>query len=142
MTFARKGKALLVAASVVVIAAVVAAVVVEPPEQARKKRLDDRRLQDLSTIETVVNEYWKRQQTLPPTLDALQSAGLNASIADPETKQPYEYLPLSERSYRMCASFAFETGNDRHRPWPARAAEWSHKAGRYCFERTVREKSG
>jgi hypothetical protein len=142
MTFANKGKALLVAAGVAVVAAVVAAIVIEPPEQARKKRLDDRRVQDLWQIESVVNEYWKRQQKLPPALNTLQSAGLKASIVDPETNLPYEYTPLSEQSYRICANFSFETGNARHRPWPVQAAEWSHTAGRHCFERTVRQRPG
>jgi hypothetical protein len=142
MTFANKGRALLVAAGVVVIAAVVAAIVVEPPEQARKKRLDDRRVQDLLTIETVVNEYWKRQQKLPASLVALQTSGLKASIDDPETNVAYEYLPLSEKSYRVCANFALETGNAGRRPWPANTVEWSHNAGRQCFERTLRQGPG
>ena len=140
MTFANKGKALLAAAGVAVIAAVVAAILIEPPEQARKKRLDDRRVHDLWQIESVVNEYWKRQQKLPPALNVLQSVGLQASTVDPESNLPYGYTPLSEQSYRLCANFSFESGNERHRPWPTQAAEWSHAAGQYCFERTAGQK--
>ena len=142
MSFVKKGKGLLIAASVAVVAAIVAAIVIEPPAHARKKRLDDRRVQDLSQIESVVNEYWRRQQKLPPALTSLQGVGLKVSIVDPETALPYEYTPLSEQSYRICANFSFETGNARNRPWPAQTAEWSHTAGRHCFERTVRQKLG
>ena len=142
MSFANKGKVLLVAASVAVIAAVVAAIVIEPPEQARKRRLDDRRVHDLWQIESVVNEYWKRHQKLPSSLDTLQSSGLQASVADPETSLPYQYLAVSEDSYRICANFALETGNAGRRAWPAQAVEWAHTAGRHCFERTARKSPG
>jgi hypothetical protein len=138
MTPARNGRLLLIAAGVAVIAAIIAAIALEPPEESRKRRLDDRRVQDLSKLETVISEYWRRQQKLPSTLDALSHGGLHATIADPESNQPYEYAPSGERSYRLCANFVLETGDPSRRPWPAHTAEWSHGAGRHCFERTVR----
>ena len=141
MSLANQGKALLVVASVAVIAAVVAAIVIEPPDQVRKKRLDDRRVQDLWHIESAVSEYWKRHEALPPSLGTLPSEGLQASVSDPETNLPYEYVALTEDSYRVCAHFAMETGNSGRRAWPAQAVEWSHPAGRHCFERTVQKGS-
>ena len=142
MSFANKGMVLLVAAGVAVIAAVAAAIVAEPPEQARKRRLDDRRVQDLWQIESVVNEYWKRHQKLPSSLGTLQGTGLQASVADPETNLPYEYLAVSDDSYRICANFALESGNAGRRHGQRRQLNGSHTAGRHCFERTARKKPG
>lgn len=140
MTQAKYGKLLLVVAAVAVAAAIAAAIALEPPSESRKRRLDERRVQDLSRVEAVLGEYWRRHKKLPPSLDALPEAGLKAPIADPESR-PYDYTLLGERSYRICANFALETGDPSRRTSPAHSVEWSHGAGRQCFERTIRPKS-
>ena len=135
------GKVLLISASVVVAAAIAAAILLEPPELSRKKRLDERRVQDLSSIDAVIKEYWKRRQKVPASLEDLAAAGLRGSLFDPGSTVRYEYSAVGEESYRICANFALETADDSRNAWAAHGVEWSHPAGRHCFDRSVGTKS-
>ena len=142
MTFAGKGIVLLVAATGLVLAAIVSAIYIEPPEAAREKRLDDRRVRDLVSLESRVNEYWHRQKKLPRSLNDLTVAGLPGADVDPETSVAYQYVPTDETSYRLCATFSSASADHTRRDWPARDVAWAHARGQQCFDRNVRPRPG
>jgi hypothetical protein len=99
------------------------------PAHARDIAADQRRVANLSEIANALYRYrvsWgtKPSFRLPPTLAELREL---AAPTDPFTHQPYEYRPLADTRYRLCATFATPS------ELPQRAT-FSHPAGRARFE--------
>lgn len=105
------------------------------PAEARAYRLDDRRVRDLSVIARSVNLYWTRHGRLPADLtDLRREPGLQQiSSSDPATSVSYEYRPLDDRRFEICARFE----RDSREPDPLPV--WTHGSGRQCFERRARK---
>ena len=59
---------------------------------------------------------------------------VHVSTVDPGSAEPYEYRPLDEDTYELCASFDGESPAPRRR---TPAGFWSHGVGRQCFELSV-----
>ena len=126
---------LLIGVTAVVVAAVIAAIVVlGTPAQQRQRRLDERRVRDLSTIENSIGIYTNMHGALPSDLALLgKEPGSRSAPSDPDTGAAYEYTVIDTESYRLCAVFsapsskATSTFMDRE--------EWTHGAGKQCFER-------
>ena len=110
-------------------------IILGPPSQERVNRLDERRVADLQQIEAAVNLYWTRHSRLPASLEELaREAGVRLSVRDPGMNQAYEYRPLDETTFELCATF------ESALPPEARSAGfWSHGSGRQCFQPKVRE---
>ena len=113
-------------------------VILGPPSEERINRLDQRRVEDLQRIQEAVNVYRSRHGRLPTSLEELtQEAGIGINGRDPETMDAYEYRPLDERRFELCAVFERESGQAS----ALAAGFWSHGAGRRCFQPTLRELS-
>lgn len=65
-----------------------------------------------------------------------REAGIGINARDPGTMEVYEYRPLDDRRFELCAAFERETGQS---PAAFAAGFWSHGAGRRCFQLMVRE---
>ena len=116
-------------------------VVTGSPGTARLQKFDDRRVEDLQTIEDEIEnaclggtryspmEERALQRPLPATLeDVVELATLRRpDIRDPETGKKYEYDVLDESRYRLCATFHFSRDEEN-------LPIWNHEAGRQCFE--------
>lgn len=129
------GRWLLVAAGVVAIATIAAAIaVMGTPSAQRQVKLDDRRTGDLQGIAYAVDRYRKQRGELPPDLATLaDQPGRRLAIADPVSGTPYTYEITGARSFRLCAVFTTDTAETfSANRWPS---EWSHGAGRQCFDR-------
>jgi hypothetical protein len=118
-----------------VIAAIVAAMLVlGPPALQRQRRLDEHRVRDLVAITTSISLYAGTHGALPPNLSALgKEPGPPRAPNDPDTGAPYEYSTLGAESYRLCATFALPSPQT-DAPYFGRE-DWTHDAGRQCFER-------
>lgn len=124
--------------SVAVAATVAAAIVMINPPAQRQRRLDDRRIDDLIRIREQIDTYWQRHEALPSDLAGLDSEpGFDTPTRDPETSTPYGYEVKDTDSYQLCASFALDSGARRYPRWLRNASEWSHPAGRFCFDLDV-----
>ena len=140
-----------------VVMGVVAAVVVfgffvaGSPQNRRTAKFDERRVNDLSVIQSQVITYWQNKNKLPANLGELSNDLLGITIpTDPKTKTPYEYNVLGNLKFRLCATFetiSEEEGNvGRYKvmpmsyPYPGPGGEtetWQHGIGQTCFERTI-----
>jgi type II secretory pathway pseudopilin PulG len=98
----------------VVASLIAAAFVLDSPMTRRQHRLDDRRAQDLADIKNAIQEYAKAHDALPPDLAALgkEPGARRVSIADPDTKAPYEYKALDKESFQFCAVFSLPAADD------------------------------
>ena len=114
-------------------AAIVAGIaILGSPSAARARRLDQRRVQDLSGVAQGIDLYWTRRSSLPRSLDELRTeTGADITISDPATSAAYEFRPLPDSRYQLCATFEGESRDSER----GGAGFWSHRAGRQCFER-------
>lgn len=109
------------------------------PTDARKARFDERRTQDLSSIQWQVISYWQKKQVLPTDLAELSDPLSSFMLPiDPETGMAYEYRKTGDMSFELCATFALPsqaTPNTAYEPKMFDA--FDHKEGKQCFERTI-----
>ncbi|QQR82498.1 hypothetical protein IPJ70_00005 [Candidatus Campbellbacteria bacterium] len=141
-------KTLIIIASIGVVAAIVSGIVVAgSPSQARAIRFDEQRVNDLSNIQSQVIQYYQYHAVLPGQLSVLTDtiSGYTAPL-DPETKNAYEYKMLAPLSFELCATFTQEN-LDTTKTAPmyydmgGMSGNFTHAAGRVCFERVVDPKA-
>ncbi len=154
----------LAVASIFVLTAIVFGfMTVGSPAQQRLMRFDERRIQDLQSIQSQVVTYWQQKEVLPATLDDLKDPLVGYSIPrDPEFEsgKEYEYSVKGKLTFELCATFALpmpegwveypkggiepiiyrEDGSVSSYPYPGPFGtneSWDHEEGRTCFERTI-----
>ncbi len=119
------------------------------PQSARLKRFDDRRVNELQSIQNEIILYYQSKQKLPESLDLLtySISGFKVPV-DPETGVAYEYVAGGKLEFDLCAVFSTSNQNANvasgdTRPQPAYPSyndpndNWLHDKGRICFERII-----
>ena len=108
------------------------------PATQRLVSQDRRRLFDLSSVAQALHlkssVHGQSEFVLPKTIQDVETLVNDpaAKIVDPVSEQVYQYTPLGETTYRLCATFAM--------PSPADVpAQWRHSAGTACFNLDARE---
>lgn len=135
--------------------------VIGSPKQQRMWRFDDRRVQDLQTIQWQVINFWQQKEALPTVLTDLSNPISGFSLpVDPEFAKGnvYEYAKTADKTFELCATFSAPMpegwqeyskggiypmmgGTDvavSTAPYPGGQNDsWDHEAGRTCFSRTI-----
>lgn len=132
--------------AIVAVAVVGGFFVVGSPFAERARRFDERRVQDLETIQWQVVSYWQRKGKLPAEMDTLRDE-ISGFVPprDPENDVAYEYRTLDPKhlTFELCATFgaagrsAASAAPQSVPLGPATPENWVHGAGRVCFERTI-----
>ncbi|MEX0650176.1 MAG: DUF5671 domain-containing protein [Candidatus Andersenbacteria bacterium] len=137
---------------VVVLAAVIAGFFIGgSPTYQRDVRFDERRVQDLQSIQSQLVYFWSQKDHLPQELSELQDSISGFSVpVDPLTSQSYEYVLTSDLSFELCATFTQESissNTSAVQPLPVSPdgkpiggiaeENWQHDAGRTCFDREI-----
>ena len=129
------------ASGVVLLTVVWGFAVTGSPGTARLHKFDERRVEDLRTIQReIVNiclgdgrlrppEERQLLRPLPATLAQVASSAKRRrpNVRDPETGEAYGYEVLDEAHFRLCATFRFAR-DEKYVP------VWNHQPGRHCFE--------
>lgn len=112
------------------------------PLVARSNAIDDRRAEDLQSIQSAVNRYYTDFGQLPDSLGTLRGPDPGSSVPDlrdPVSGEAYGYRVIDAQRYELCATF--------ERPSAEVAARlrvyrdfWRHPAGRVCYTIVVPEK--
>lgn len=136
--------------------------VIGSPKEQRAWRLDERRVQDLQSIQWQVINYWQQKESLPESLQAMNNPISSfMTPVDPEFEKGlvYEYKKTAAMTFELCATFsavmpegwqeiqgwggmpfsAREVAVDMAYPYPGGTGNdsWKHDAGRTCFSRTI-----
>ncbi len=118
--------------------------IVGTPWEARQYRIDEQRVSDLQNIQWQIVSYWQQKQKLPAKLTDLEDSISGWKVpTDPKSGSAYEYTAASSTSFSLCATFAMDSqakSENATRPtYPSVSGNenWSHAAGRTCFERTI-----
>ncbi|MFA7718153.1 MAG: hypothetical protein WC875_05545, partial [Candidatus Absconditabacterales bacterium] len=113
------------------------------PFAERQRQFDQRRVDDLSSVQWQIINYWQSKEQLPPNLAALRDeiSGYIPPV-DPESGVAYEYSTTGNLSFQLCATFLTqsEAGAQPTRPvdpYGAKNDVWSHDIGHACFDRTI-----
>ncbi len=109
------------------------------PTDARKVRFDERRTQDLSSIQWELVNYWQKKQVLPTELVELNDPLSSFTMpTDPVTGEVYEYQKIGDLRFELCADFTLPTQQASNIAYgPKTFDSFDHKEGRQCFERTI-----
>lgn len=140
------GSALFVLASVII-----GFIVMGSPQTQRLVRLDDQRVQALSSIQWQIVNYWQQKEKLPETLNQLQDPISGFVIpSDPVTGEMYGYQATGKNSFKLCSTFGASNKNSgvgasmpRTAPVPIKGygngidENWQHDTGNVCFDRTI-----
>lgn len=148
----------------VLVAIILSFTVMGSPMAQRKLRLDDRRVQDLQSIQYQVINFWQQKEKLPATLDELSTPISSYTIPpDPEFQKglKYEYRKTGALSFELCATFSLpmpegwqeysrgdvmpmyaggsaEDGVSVSKPFPSGVNDsWDHEGSRTCYPRTI-----
>ncbi len=130
-----------VTSSIVLLTVVWGFIVAGSPGTARLQKFDERRVEDLQTIRTEIEntclgdarfrplEERQLQRPLPATLEQVVDSATRRrpDILDPETGEEYGYTILNETRFQLCATFHFPRDEEL-------SPVWNHPAGRHCFE--------
>lgn len=135
-----------VVVAVVAVAVVFGFFVAGSPQSQRTVRLDERRVQDLSTLQSQIINYWQKKDELPQNLGQLANDILGIVIPkDPKTGLSYEYAKLGNLKFELCATFETSSSPSSDRLVKPSAPllyydvlqNWRHDSGRVCFDRTI-----
>lgn len=139
MTAGGTGKAWAAGATVVVVAAIAAGLwAVGSPLTAREERLDARRIEDLTILEEAIEGYAANHGAPPAALDSVVVGPDTAWLRDPVTATRYDYLVMSDSTYRLCATF--DRASPPVSPYTRDPAYWQHPPGKHCFDRVKRKR--
>ncbi|MBI5421419.1 MAG: hypothetical protein HZA35_03895 [Parcubacteria group bacterium] len=125
------------------------------PMQERLRKFDERRVNDLQSLQGEVMNYWRNKSELPKNLVSLNDDIRDFRIPkDPMTGQDYEYAVIASERFSLCASFALQSDVSKNNnsswsmaPWVTTmeikpsshdgyvSEAWGHGGGRVCFDR-------
>lgn len=130
------------AVCLVVAAAVIASFfMVGSPADRRLERLDEKRVNDLSSIQNGIINYWQQKSKLPGSLGELNN-DLNYFTVpkDTENNKDYTYEVLGQYQFKLCADFSTENSAEIPYTTPAvygMESKWAHTTGNVCFTRAI-----
>ncbi|MGD1071514.1 MAG: hypothetical protein ABSB15_15335 [Bryobacteraceae bacterium] len=99
------------------------------PGLQRRANADVVRSQNLHAISLDIRRRYAAHSQLPQSLNELSRVNPNLRITDPETGAAYEYHPLDQGRFELCAVFATASGPETIQPYGVRP----HGAGRQCL---------
>ena len=130
------GTAIVAVAATVVVASIITGVIlVGSPSEGRLRQFDSTRIADLQGIMRAMDSFWSRNERLTASLEELMAdPRVRVRNLDPGSAEPYDYTPLDEDTYELCATFDRESAAPMR---PSSADFWRHGMGRQCFELDV-----
>lgn len=144
----------------VIIAVVLGFNVIGSPKTQRQLQFDQRRIDDLSTIQSQILSFYQQKKRLPERLDELVDP-LQSYVSlpkDPEFMRgaTYEYRKENDTAFKLCATFSlpipkefqalYTSGYEIAKMDIATSSPsmggfvgetWDHQAGYTCFTRTI-----
>lgn len=102
---------------------------VESPKVARDRKADNQVMQNISIIESYVNEYYEENEVLPENLDNLDSVRYSESV------EGVEYNKLGDKEFELCADFKTDSYESQRSAtyYPGKNSR-AYTKGWNCFE--------
>ena len=129
--------------SIIVLASIISGFfIIGSPMTQRDLRFDREKVQDLSSIQFQITNFWQEKDRLPEDLSELEDPLVGFIVpTDPQTDEEYGYSVISARTFELCATFNQESlegdPNIARFEFGLRDENWAHGVGETCFERTI-----
>jgi hypothetical protein len=126
---------LLVSLVLILSAFVSALFIMDKPSVVRDQRQDQQTLNELSMIDSGLNQYYTLNQKLPQSLNELTATNgvyLRSEDLLNDAGEAYSYQVTSDRAYQLCATFRLATDRDNKFSYPE--PKWDHPADYHCFD--------
>lgn len=115
---------------------------IETPAEVREGRLDDQQVRDLQTIQSQIESYYALNDKLPQSLTEISETFTLPEA--PAGRAAYTY-ETTKTGFSLCATFARASTPEELMYMPPidetiaikNRDNWTHREGRYCFERVV-----
>lgn len=152
----------IVAPALIVASVVWSFTVIGTPKEQRAWRLDQRRVEDLQSIQWQVIGFWQQKERLPESLNEVTTPLSGFAVpVDPEFEKgfSYAYRKTDDLKFELCATFSagmprgwqeyggggggmpmFSGGRDIAVSYPYHGSineNWDHEIGEKCFEREI-----
>lgn len=115
--------------------------IVESPKEARARRHDEMVLNNFSSIDGALNNFYLKEGKLPDTLSELMESEKFVTadiIKDPLSSKEFEYQKLSDKTFSLCADFMTSNREkDDASIYDYYRQEWPHDAGNQCLEKVL-----
>ncbi len=113
------------------------------PFTVRKANNDNQRINDLTSIQYSLADYWQNTGMLPESLDDLKDPLSGRTIPEGPSGDMYTYTKTGEKTFTLCAVFETESNKDDSinsiARYPYNEEFFAHGVGETCFERTIDE---
>lgn len=114
------------------------------PRTQQLLKYDEQKVNDLQNMDYLVTNYYSLHASLPSSINDLgcvQSSN-SGMCSDKQTNRMYEYILIgqSAKAYQLCAEFNKASQKNQYAVplyYDTTATDWSHPAGRYCFDKTI-----
>lgn len=113
------------------------------PRTQRLYRYDDQKISSLMNVSSSIQNYYYNKGVLPKDFAELSTQDYYIDQVDAQTNKPYEYRVINATTFELCAEFNKDSnertgGRDSSIAYPSYGGtNWTHPAGRHCFEQTV-----
>lgn len=110
--------------------------VIDSPFASRDKKIDDQTISELRSIADSLENYYRKNNTLPNTLDELQKSDTYYSRQILNKSITYQKTGVAE--YKLCADFKRASSEYKQEHYMDEFnEEWKHSKGKDCFDRNV-----
>ena len=124
--------------------------IIGSPQTQRLIRFDQDKINDLSSIQWQIVNFYQQKERLPETLEELEDPLIGFILPqDSQTEVEYGYVRVEDLKFQLCADFNKESrGYSTDDPRVVKIASspygygfedenWTHGEGETCFERTI-----
>jgi hypothetical protein len=114
--------------------------IVESPRETRNRRLDEAILNNFTTIDGALNNYYMKKGKLPDSLETLkgeESYLVGSNLVDPTTKAQFDYKVKVDKEYELCANFKSSNKDQQQIPDEYQKERWPHDMGYQCLGQKV-----
>lgn len=127
-----------IAILLVVIITILGFTVVDSPFASRDRKIDDQTVSDLQSIEGQVSNYYRKNSTLPATLNDLEKEDYYSSR---ELNPSITYQKITATNYKLCATFKrassdYKTEQTRYYAYENND-QWQYGKGNSCFDKNT-----
>lgn len=137
--------------SLIVLATIVSGFfIIGSPQTQRLVRFDQDKINDLSSIQWQIVNFYQQKERLPETLEELEDPLIGFILPqDSQTEVEYGYVQVEDLKFQLCAEFNKESrgySTDDLRVVKIASSpygygleneNWAHGEGETCFERTI-----
>lgn len=136
----RKPKIIAIISSIVILMSVISGIImIGSPSSQREKAEDQRKIDDLNSLQWQITDYYQSKGRLPNALDELKDP-LKGNIVPktPDTAENYKYTVGENITFTLCATFKTDNTERKIETSPIQTDEYfKHIVGENCYERVI-----